>query len=167
MVSASQLCKQELPEWVPAIHPQHEGDSSTAVAFHAYGYFSAWKHCIDRIEDLGYSSSSPTGIMSLPDIQKCWTKGHCLQINHLCGARAVSPVWLGCLSHRHSPTLQMACTDAVNQPHPDVPDAAHLGSACWETQPRSTPSPGAAHMQPPTRCWPCQPSVWSLTLQGS
>lgn len=167
MVSASHLRKQELPEWVPAIHPLHEGDSSTAVAFHAYGYFSAWKHCIDRIEDLGYSSSSPTGTMSLPDIQKCWTKGHCLQINHLCGARAVSPAWLGCLSHRHSPTLQMACTDAVNQPHPDVPDAAHLGSACRETQPRSAPSPGAAHTQPPTCCWPCQPSVWSLTLQGS
>lgn len=85
----------------------------------------------------------------------CWISrnaGHratALQINHLCGARAMRPAWLGCLSHRLSPTLQMACTDAVNQPHPDVPEAAHLGSACWESQPRSAPSPGAAHRQPP------------------
>lgn len=149
MISASHLCRRELPEQVPAVHPQHEGDSSTAVAFHAYGDFSGWKHHTDSTEDLGYYSGSPAGVMSLPDIQKCWTKGHRLQINPLCGARAVSPAWPGCSSHRHSPTLQMACTDAVNQPHPDVPHAAHLGSACWEAQPRSPPSPGAARRQPP------------------
>ena len=168
MVSARHLGKQELLERVPATHSEHEGDSSTAVACRAYGYsFSAWKCHVDKTEDFGYFSISPTGVMSLPDVQKCWTKGCCLQINPLSSARAVSPAWPGCLSPRHSPTLQMACTDAVNQPHPDVPGAAHLGSACWETQPRSAPSPGAAHRQPPTRCWARQPSVPSFTLQGS
>lgn len=148
-VSSSHFCKQELPEQVSAMHPQHEGDNSTAASFHAYGSFSAWKCCVDRIEDFLYFSSSPPDIMSLPDIQRCWTKGHCLQINYLFSACAVSPAWLGCLSHRHSPALQMACTDAVNQSHPDIPNATHLGSACWETQPRSTPSPGASHTQLP------------------
>lgn len=137
------------------------------MAFRAYGYFSGWKCCIGRTEDLEHCCSSPTGIMSLPDVQKCWTKCHCLQTNPLCGACAVSPAWPGCLSHRRSPTLQMACTDAVNQPHPDVPDAAHLGSGCWETQPSSSPSPGAAHRQPHTRCWPRRPSARSLTPQGN
>lgn len=77
----------------------------------------------------------------------CWIsrnagqRATALQINHLCGARAMRPAWLGCLSHRLSASLQMACTDAVNQPHPDGPDAAHLGSACWEAhaQERSLP----------------------------
>lgn len=78
MVSASHLCRQELQEQVSAIHLQHDSDSSAAVASHACGYFSAWKCCIDRIEDFGYSSNSPAGILSLLDIQKCWTEGHCL-----------------------------------------------------------------------------------------
>lgn len=97
----------------------------------------------------------------------CWItrnagqRATALQINHLCTARAMRLAWLGCLSHRLSPTLQMACTDAVNQPYPDVPDAAHLGSACWEGQPRSAPSPGAAHRQPFPRCWSSWPSIQS------
>lgn len=99
-------------------------------------------------------------------MQKCWTKDHCLQTNHLRGACEVSSAWLGYLSHKHSPTLQMACTDAVNQPHPDMLEAAHLGSACWESQPRSAASPGAAHTQPPTCRWPHRPA-WTVFLQGS
>lgn len=60
MVLASHLYKQELPEWVPAIHSHHEGDSSTEVAFHAYGYFSAWKCCVDGIGDFGFFFQQPS-----------------------------------------------------------------------------------------------------------
>lgn len=78
MVSAKHLCKQELQEQVSAIHLQPDSDSSAAVASCAYGYFSAWKCCIGRTEDFGHFSNSPAGIMSLLDIQRCWTEGRCL-----------------------------------------------------------------------------------------